>query len=615
MRTSAAGPALLASAGVLLTVALFFGGGDHDERLYWIGGGAILVCLVAAVLAPRPVVSRGGVAFLALLTGFVAWNGITIAWSIVPDRSWDYLNRGLVYLAFAVVGLYLGAALPRAPRLVAAGLALLIGAVLVWALAGKVVPALFPDGARVARLRNPVGYWNALALLGDLALPLYLWLAARRRDLAALGLYLAIVAILLTYSRAGLAVAVVTVAVWLWISRERREGPAALAVALPAALAVGGIGLALPGVAKDLQPHSVRVQDGAMFGLALLVGAVLVAFAARRDLRRRELAALALVGGILVLAGIGAIAARGSFLGQFRGSGVTHAASSENRLSWWGEAWRVLERAPAGGKGAGSFEVARTPVRHNGTITTEPHNVALQFLAETGVFGFLLGAACVLAAFAAVALAVRRLEGPERAAGTALAIAVPTYLLHALVDIDWDYVAVSAPLFLVLGVLLARPARERARLRPIWALAALALAAVVMYSLTAPWLSARQVTAAYDAIGRGDYTGAAADARDADSLDPLSVEPLWAWAGAETARGDPGGALRALLLFERATRRQPENSSTWFELGAFQLQGLHDPCDAYDALNHAYTLDPWGPAGRPGGLLDQTRTVRNSGSC
>jgi len=283
MRTSAAGPALLASAGVLLTVALFFGGGDHDERLYWIGGGAILVSLLAAVLAPRPVLSRGGVAYLALLAGFVAWNGITIAWSIVPDRSWDYLNRGLVYLAFAVVGLYLGATLPRAPRLAAAGLALLIGAVLVWALAGKVVPALFPDGARVARLRNPVGYWNALALLGDLALPLYLWLAARRRDLAALGLYLAIVAILLTYSRAGLGVAVVTVAVWFWISRERREGPAALAVALPVALVVGGIGLALPGVAKDLQPHSVRVHDGAMFGLALLVGAVLVALAVRRD--------------------------------------------------------------------------------------------------------------------------------------------------------------------------------------------------------------------------------------------------------------------------------------------------------------------------------------------
>lgn len=612
MRTSAAGPALLASAGVLLTVALFFGGGSQDERLYWIGGGAILVCLLAAALAPRPALSRGGVVFLTLMAGFVAWDGITIAWSIVPDRSWDYLNRGLVYLAFAVLGLYLGAALRPAPRLIAGGLALLVGAVLVWALAGKVVPALFPDGARIARLRNPVGYWNALALLGDLALPLYLWLAGRRRDLAALGLYLALVAILLTYSRAGLAVAVVVAGLWLWLARMPREAGTALAVAAPAALAVGGIGLALPGVAKDLQPHSVRVHDGALFGLALLVGAVLVAFAVRRDLRRRELAALALVSGVLVLAGIGAIAARGSFLGQFRGSGVAHAASSENRLSWWGEAWRVFERAPAGGKGAGSFEVARTPVRHNGTIATEPHNVALQFLAETGVIGFLIGAAAALAALAGVGVAVRRLQGPERAAGVALAVAVPAYLLHALVDIDWDYVAVSAPLFFVLGVLLAAPAREPARIRPFRGLLALALASVAMYSLTAPWLSAREVNSTYDEIGRGAYGAAVADARDADSLDPLSVEPLWAWAGAETALGN---RQRALGLFVRATRRQPENGSTWFALGEFQLEGLHDPCHAYDALNHAYTLDPWGPAGRPGGLLDQARGVRNSGRC
>src|SRR5204862_5104928 len=131
------------------------------------------------------------------------------------------------------------------------GLALLLGAVCLWALAGKVVPALFPDGARVARLRNPVGYWNALALLADMALPLFLWVAARRRDLAALGIYVAVVALLLTYSRAGVGIGVVAVALWLAV--ERRERVAALAVSLPVALGVAGIGFALPGVARDLQ--------------------------------------------------------------------------------------------------------------------------------------------------------------------------------------------------------------------------------------------------------------------------------------------------------------------------------------------------------------------------
>ena len=47
--------------------------------------------------------------------------------------------------------------------------------------AGKVFPWLYEDYGRITRLRGPVGYWNALALLGDLALPLGLWLATRRR--------------------------------------------------------------------------------------------------------------------------------------------------------------------------------------------------------------------------------------------------------------------------------------------------------------------------------------------------------------------------------------------------------------------------------------------------
>src|SRR2546427_195826 len=79
-----------------------------------------------------------------------------------------------------------------------------------WAVLGKVFPSLFPDGARVARLRNPVGYWNALALVCALALPVGLWIATRRswrRDLRAAGvvlLYLASIALVLTFSRAGI---------------------------------------------------------------------------------------------------------------------------------------------------------------------------------------------------------------------------------------------------------------------------------------------------------------------------------------------------------------------------------------------------------------------------
>jgi hypothetical protein len=622
---AAAGSSLLGAAGVLLFVSFFFGGAAGDGRLFWIGMGALAVSLVGWAAAfwgalPRPTPRVAALDFAGLLAAFVAWNGLSLWWSIVPDRSWNYFNRGLVYAAFLAIGLLAGSATPRAARVVALGLGVLLGAVLLWALAGKVVPAFFSDGARVARLRNPVGYWNGLALLADISLPLYLWLAARRRDLAALGLYLAFVALLLTYSRAGVVVAVLVVAAWLAMGVERQQSVAALVASLPTGLGVAAVGLALPGIAKNLQPHSVRVRDGAWFGLALLLGAVLVAYLARRDLRTIEQGALALAAVLLVAGGIVALAAKGGFLAEFRGTDTPEvtqgsqrltSVSSNNRWTWWKESWRIFEKAPAGGKGAGSFEVARRPIRHNALVTTEPHNIALQFLAETGIVGFLLGAGAALAGLWAVWGAVRRIEGPERTAAAALALAVPAYLLHALVDIDWDFVAVSAPLFLVLGLLLGCPGPPRGH-RPLAALGSAVLALAAGYSLTVPWLASNRVNSAYDALGAVRPASAAADARSAHDLNPLSIEPYRAWAGAEIEAGRFASALR---LYEREISLQPENSDTWYDLGAFEYQVLRDPCHAYDALNQAYTLDPYGPAGTKGGLLDRSRAVRNSGRC
>jgi hypothetical protein len=614
----AAGFPLLGAAGVLLTVSLFFGGGSGDERLFWIGMGALLVALAGTVVLPTPSLTPVGLAFAGLFAAYVVWTGVSVSWSIVPDRSWAELNRGLAYSALAAVGILAGAATRRRTPLAAGGLALVLGAVLLWALAGKVVPALFPDGGRVARLRDPVGYWNALALHADLALPLFLWLAARRRDLAALGIYAAVVALLLTYSRAGLVVGVLAVAAWLALGFARRDSLAALAAALPVALAVAGVALALPGVAKDLQPHSVRVRDGAWFGLALVVGAVAAASLARREPRRGEQRALALATVLLVAAGIGALAARGSFLREFRGAEVTQASprlssvSSNNRTTWWGEAWEIFEAKPLGGKGAGSFQVARRRVRDNSLEATEPHDVVLQALAETGIVGLLLGGGAALAALAAAGAAARRAEGPERPAAAALALVVPAYLLHALVDIDWEFVAVSAPLFVVVGVLIGGSARPGARRRPLAAAGGAVLVLAAGYSLTAPWLAARDVSAAYDALGRGDAAAAVSAARSAHDLNPLSLDPYRAWAAAELVRDRK---LEALRLYRKMVSLQPENGAAWYALGQFELDVLDDPCHAYDAFNRAYTLDPYGPAGVRGGPLDRTRAVRNSGVC
>ncbi len=633
---AAVGLAVLGVAGALLAVALFFGQGSRDGRLFWIGAGASLAALVLVFAAlagflPRPALTKRGWWALGLFSVFVLWNGVTMVWSIAPDRSWAYLNRGLAYLALAVLGLFAGPLLGRRPAAKAAGLlAVLVLGVLGWALLGKVFPGLFPDGARVARLRNPIGYWNALALVAALALPLALWLAAGRqhgRLLRAGGVllvYAAAIALVLTYSRAGIVVAAAGVALWFWLTRDRFEGLLVLVAGGGPGLVVAAWAFTQPGLVDHLQPSATRERAGAWFALALALGAAaalaLSHYGARAgerlsgEERHRWATRLAAgVAGAAVVAVVVATVAVGGpeeWFDEFQGGDVAQGSSrlaelsSNNRWTWWQESWELFRDEPLAGSGAHTFEIARRPIRVGSIVTEEPHNLGVQSLAELGVVGLLLGVGAAGLALLACAEAVKRLEGDERAAASALAVLLPVYLLHALADIDWDFVAASAPVLFAVGLLLAvgRPPAEP-RSQPALAAVTCVAALAVLYSITAPWLSQRRVEVAYGAIARGDGRDAASAARQAHDLNPLSVEPLWAWALAEATARNTEQTVRR---YREAVDLQPENSDTWFTLGAFEFQ-IGRFRDAYVHLDRAYGLDPYGPAGIPGGLLDQAR--------
>src|SRR5262249_2038677 len=127
------------------------------------------------------------------------------------------------------------------------------------------------------------------------------------------------------------------------------------------------------------------------------------------------------------------------------------SGSSSNRWRWWQEAWHAFTDRPLEGTGAGTFGLTDRLQRRSTLAVVEPHSLPLQDLSETGIVGFLLAVAIVVAA---VVVVLRR----ERSAVvTALGLAGAVCLVHSLVDIDWDYVAVEGPLFLVVGALAARP--------------------------------------------------------------------------------------------------------------------------------------------------------------
>ena len=553
----------IAASLVLVAGALFFGGGPDDTSLVWLAGIAVVGLVAAAALYGVP----GGMVWLAPLAGLVAWLALTIAWSTLPDRSWDYANRGLLYLLAAVLGLYLAGR----TRVLALGLAALLGALAVWSLLGKVLPPVYDyGGPEVTRLRGPVGLWNQLALLGCFALPLALWL---RRLAGTLLAYAWIVALLLTYSRGGLLTAVVVLAAWFALTDERLEGAATFVAAAVPAAAIVAFAFLLPGITSDAQSSHVRWRDGILFGVVLAAGAAGAALMERLPrprVTRARLRGLGVLGLIAVAAAVVVVVVKGTGSTSVSNSGSHLTSTSSNfRFVWWEQAWHGFTHHVLAGTGAGSFRLTNLLYRDSYLdVTTEPHDLPLQFLSEAGVIGLAL-------LVAAAALLIFRARG-RRGHELALSLVLPAYLLHSLVDIDWDFAAVSVPAFLVAGALVGRPVI--ARLSPYVALAVAGAGLLAFGSLLLPWLGTRWSN---DALATFDVKLA----DRARSVDPLLVDPLWTIAFAY----DDRPAL-ATAYYQEAVDKQPHNPRTYLLAGLYALD--HGcPRRAYAYLEKFTELD------------------------
>ena len=620
----------LGAGGVLASVSVLFSSGSSGGRLAWLGLAAAGLAAAFGVAAlaglPRPALSREALVALGFLVAFVSWNGISVLWSIEGERSWAYLNRGLAYVAFALIGLALGPYVRRWSYVLAGVLALPLG----WALLGKAVPALGGSG-RIARLSSPIGYWNALGLLFAMALPLALWLAARRehrhwlRTAGVVYVYALVVGLLLTYSRGGVLAAGAAVVLWLVLGKPRIESAAALLLGGGAGLGVAVWAFTRPGLAEDGQSHATRVHDGAWFALVFSLAALAVAALAylgslaeeRRpltDLRRQLVGRVAL--GVLVVgvaAGIVGLAAESKPQGWFRefaaqptnptqqaGPQRLATASSSSRWLWWKEAWRAWNEQPWRGTGAGTFELTHRLLRTNNIVVTEPHNLPLQFLGETGLVGFFLALVAICAAAVGVVRRLRSFRGGERAAAAALGVLAAAYVLHSLVDFDWDFVAVSAPFFVSVGALLGGPlVQEEVRL--VWTPVPAAIAAAVALSLLTPWFAQRSTNAARTALADGRPVQAYRDARDARSLNPLALDPLLVQALALERLGDFQGARQ---LYLDGVKLQPLNWRSWYDLGLFETN-QQDSGRAIPTLERSVELDRFNPL--PAAALQQAR--------
>jgi hypothetical protein len=590
------------------------------------GLGAVMAAVCLWTGTVRLAAPRAAWAGIALLGAFAVWSGISVLWSITPDLTWIEFNRVVSYGLVVLISLAISSSLPNPIRFIVPALLGLIVIVSLYGLGQKLLPGLHVAGlldlnqtGRVARLQEPLGYWNALALLLAMGVPLAWAVAAQRgghRSLrlgAIVSLELILVAGGFTTSRGALLALLVAGASLLLLAHERLRlllwlGMGALAALPPLVLGLTSHALTGDGVALGSREHAglllLIVVTGSAVVLTLAADRIIsleASFQLAPAARQRIVKALLAAAGLAVPAVLVGLAAssRGlpgtvshawSSFTEAQGISVSNpdrllSIDSANRWVWWKEALGAFWDRPLGGWGAGSFPAVHLLYRHDFLPVTHAHSAPLEWLAETGLVGLLLAAGAWWGLLRSGIAAVRAARSDTtRALLTAAAFAsVLAYVVHAFYDWDWDMPGLTFPALILAGTLagathsrVTSPSKTgpqspfdagpAARLLALFG-AGLAACTLVLSSAL-PSLSAGRASAALLAASVGDLRQAHSDAALAAALDPLSDSGPVAEATIALNRGDKP-LTRAYLL--EAINREPTDVGAWEQLSLVDL--------------------------------------------
>ncbi len=587
--------------------------------------------------------ARIAFAGVALLAAFAVWSGVSVLWSVAPDQSWIELNRVLTYVLAVCLGAAVGASLRRGTELIAGGFVAIATLVTVYALGQKLFPGLHISGVftlnqtgPLARLQEPLGYWNALALFIALGAPAALALAVdstrsvRQRLSCALVLQLMLTTIPFTYSRGGLAALAVALAIGVGLSADWLRSFAWLMVAVLCALPAILVGLLVHQLSLNDVALGTREGSGGLLALLVLVSLAIHALAGRQlvrgDARVRAaearlprlrklvpICAAVLVVCVVIALLVSSRGLTGEVSQLWHDFTTTHVASnvnpsrffsaaSENRWVWWKEAAGAFSARPWLGWGAGSFPVVHLLYRQDMLPVQQPHSLPLQFLSETGIIGGLLGMGALALLLIAAARSVRRrLPGRERLLSAAVLAAAAAYVVHCCYDWDWNIAALSLPAFVFLGLLAAQPPGPRAPRSPRSTSRAVALSSATLWlcaftmSVLLPQIAADKASAALVDASSTTPAGLAqaqANASAASELDPLSDQGLVAETSIATYRDQ---LARAVMYLHQAVARDPSDPFAWQFLAV--LDGTRgDRREAVVAEQRFLDLDPMGSA-------------------
>ena len=572
--------------GVFFVLA--FKNGSYDTTT-WAAAAVVVwwaLGLVAVGVLPghRPLPTALVTGTLLAILG--AWALVSTQWAADADAAYLQAAQVTLYAGafFLVASMVTRHAVPR----ILDGIALAIVAIALLALIGRLFPGFAPTGAAartlpavVERLSWPVGYWNGLAMLVALGLPLLLRIvvSTRLRIVAATAVAaipLAVADIYLASSRGGAIVALVAIAMFVALVRNRLPAIAAAAVGVG-----GGVSAVLVLESRPVLvegPFSSDAASAAGREVAPLLLAVLVATGVAWVLldpvvRRIQspsrraavgLAAAAAVAFVVAVAVSHPLARLQAFAEPPVASDTpsfvrTHlvSGSGSGRWQFWTAAVDEWQSAPVVGDGAGSFAAWWAEHGSLAMFVRNAHSLYLESLGELGVVGFVLACAIWAGGCAIGVRTCRRLGGVERtslAAATAVAVA---FALGAGVDWLWQLPAISLVGVSALALAHGTPVRERAP-RPHWGVRA-ALASVVLVVLVfelVPLLAGHALLQSRRAAAEGRPVAARAAALRAHALKPWATAPLEQLALLAESRGNLAEAQR---WADAARRANPDD--------------------------------------------------------
>lgn len=586
------GIALVVALGYVL-LAVADGGFSAEVRaiaaiaLWW----AVVVALLLG-LWPRAPIPRQALVAGLLLTGLAALTALSMAWASDDGRAFVEIVRVLTYLGLFVAVVLASSAGRARPWLV--GLALGLMAVCVLALGSRLEPAIFPDDtiaevlpSASGRLSAPFGYWNGVGACMATAIVLLAWLGSAgqarwSRALATGAIPAAGLALYMTSSRGAFVALLAGLAALLLAGSRRAQVLAGVALG-----SAGAAILVLGALASDdlldgaLRTSAADAQGHRLLALTLVV--VVGVALARRGLDARlpslrmpmlSRRTLVLGGGALVVTAILAVAIAGrpaERLSEFADPATNPTADADasrltsvsgtGRYQYWSVAVEAFASRPALGIGAGGYQAwwnahgsLQQPIR-------DAHSLPLEALAELGMPGLLLVIGFPVVAVASLVRSRERDpgDGARGAAAGLLAIGV----VAACVDWAWELPAVFAPtviaVALLVGPALAAPPRaDHGRFGV--GVATLLVAWVAILAAAASLATEYKLGQSRDAVERGDLAAAAADARQASSLQPWAAEPWFQRARIERLAGDSAAADRSI---GEALRRAPDDYRIW----------------------------------------------------